>query len=85
MADQQRLQISELHFEKFRTPSTFSCWKIRFKTQASACSGSPSETMLWVKEVEMVDSVDDLKSSHSIQGHTHFPNFEILGAEIASL
>ena len=36
------------------------------------------------KEVEMVDSVDDLKSSRSIQGYTHFPNFEMLDAKIAS-
>ena len=27
--DQQRLQISELHFDRFPTPQTFSCWKIR--------------------------------------------------------
>ena len=32
----------------------------------------------------MVDSVDDSKSSHSIQGYTHFPNFEMLDARIAS-
>ena len=32
----------------------------------------------------MVGSVDDLKSSHSIQGYTHFPNFEMLDARIAS-
>ena len=25
----------------------------------SSCSGSPSEAMLWIKEVEMVDSVDN--------------------------
>ena len=30
-ADQQRLQISDLHFDKFPTPTTFACWKIRFK------------------------------------------------------
>ena len=30
-ADQQRLQISDLHFDKFPTPATFACWKIRFK------------------------------------------------------
>ena len=59
MADQQRLQISELQFDKFSTPSTFSCWKISFKTQVSSCSDSPSEAMLWSKEVEMVDSMDD--------------------------
>ena len=28
-ADQQRLQISELHFDKFPTPTTFACWKIQ--------------------------------------------------------
>ena len=30
-ADQQRLQISDLHFDKFPTPATFAWWKIRFK------------------------------------------------------
>ena len=61
-----RLLLSEHHFGKFPTPSTFSCWKIRFKTQVSACSGSSTEAMLWIKEVEMVDSVEDLKSSQSV-------------------
>ena len=60
------------------------CWNIRFKTQVSACSGFPSEAMLWIKEVEMVDSVDDLKSSRSIHGYAHFLNFETLDARIAS-
>ena len=41
VADQSRQQISELQFDKFPTLSTFSCWKIRFKTQESACSSSP--------------------------------------------
>ena len=36
------------------------------------------------EEVEMVDSVGDLKPSRSIQGCTHFPNFEMLDARIAS-
>ena len=75
MADQQRLQISELHFDKIPIR--------RFKTQVSACSGFPSEAMLWIQEVEMVDSVDDLKSSRSIQDYTHFLNFEMLDARIA--
>ena len=68
---QQRLQISDLHFDKFATPATFACWKIRFKT------------MHWIKEVEMVDSVDDLKSSLSVRG-IQMPNFEVLDARIAS-
>ena len=31
--DPQRLQISDLHFDKFPTPATFASWKIRFKTE----------------------------------------------------
>ena len=56
-ADQQRLQISDLHFDKFTTPATFACWKIRFKTEVCTCSQFPTEAMQWIKEVEMVDSV----------------------------
>ena len=55
VADQSRLRISELQFGKFPTPSTFSFWKERFETQASACSSSPSEALWWIKEVVMVD------------------------------
>ena len=82
-ADQQRLQISDLHFDKFPTPATFACWKIRFKTEVCTCSQFPSEAMQWIKEVELVDSVDDLKSSSSIRG-IPMPNFEVLDARIAS-
>ena len=64
-ADQQRLQISDPHFDKFPTPATFACWKIRFKTEVCTCSQFPTEAMHWIKEVEMADSVDDLKSSSS--------------------
>ena len=82
MADQERLQISEIHFDKFPTLSTFSCWKIRFKTRVCSCFGFPSEEMLWIKEVEMVESVDDLKSSRSIQGYTHFADISWQSAHI---
>ena len=47
-ADQQRLQISDLHFDKFSTPATFTCWKIRFITEVCTCSQLPTEAMLWV-------------------------------------
>ena len=82
-ADQQRLQISDLHFDKFPTPATVACWTIRFKTEVSICSQFPTEAMHRIKEVEMVDSVDDLKSSRSIRG-TQGPDFEVLDAKIAS-
>ena len=82
-ADQQRLQISDLHFDKFPTPATFACWKTRFKTKVCTCSQFPTKAMQWIKEVEMVDSVDDLRSSSSIRGIS-MPNFEVLDARIAS-
>ena len=39
--------------------------------------------MPWIKEVELVDSVDDLKSSCSVR-EIQMPNFEVLDAKIAS-
>ena len=80
---QQRLQISDLHFDKFPTPATFACWKIRFKTEVCTCSQFPTEAMQWIKEVELVDSVDDLRSSSSIRS-IPMPDFEVLDARIAS-
>ena len=82
-ADQQRLQISDFHFDKFPTPATFACWKIRFKTEVCTFSQFPTEAMQWIKEVELVDSVDDLRSSSSTRGIS-MPNFEVLDARIAS-
>ena len=40
--------------------------------------------MLWIKEVEVVNSVDDLKSLCFIQGIIPFHDFELLDARIAS-
>ena len=82
-ADQQRLQISDPHFDNFPTPATFTCWKIRFKTEVCTCSQFPTKAVLWIQEVEMVESVDDLMSSRSIRG-TPGPDFELLDARIAS-
>ena len=39
--------------------------------------------MLWIKEVEMVDSLDELSSSRSVSGK-NFPIFEMLDAKIVS-
>ena len=80
-ADQQRLQILDLHFDKFPTPATFACWKIRFKTEVCTCSKFPADAMQWIKEVELVDSVDDLRSSSSIR-RVSMPNFEVLDVQI---
>ena len=60
-----RFRIS---FDKSPTPATFACWKIRFKTEVCTCSQFFTEALLWIKEVEIVHSVDDLMSSSSVRG-----------------
>ena len=42
MVGQQIQHFSELQFDKFPTPSSFFCWKIRFKNQVTTCSDFPS-------------------------------------------
>ena len=83
MVGQQRQQISELQFDKLSNPQSFLVWKIRFKNQVTTRSDFPPDAMMWIKEVETVDSLDELKSSRSVCGKD-FPNFELLDAKIAS-
>ena len=61
----------------------FLVWRIQFKIQVTTCSDFPSDAILWIKEVEMFDSLEKLKSSRSVSGK-NFPNFEMLDAKIAS-
>ena len=81
MVELSRNQASETHFDKFADPSMFQCFKTSFKTEVCSCSSFPTETMLWIKEVEVAEPVDDLKTSQSIVGY-RFPNFEMLDAKI---
>ena len=66
MVGQERQQISELKFDKFTSPQSFLMWKIQFEHQVTSCSDFPPDAVLWIKEVEMVDSLDELKSSRSV-------------------
>ena len=83
MVGEQRQKTSELQFDKFPAPHSFLCWKIRFKNQVTTLSDIPSDTTLWINEVEMGDSLDEFKSSRSVVGN-NFPIFEMLDAKIAS-
>ena len=49
----------------------------------TTCSDFLSDAILWIKDVETVESVDDLKSSRSVSGK-NFPNCEMLYAKIVS-
>ena len=78
-----RQQISELQFDKLPNPQSFPVWKIRFKNQVTTCYDFSLDAMLWIKEVEMVDSLEESNSSRSVAGK-NCPDFEMLDAKIAS-
>ena len=67
MVAEQRQQMWELQFDRFSNPSSFLV-KTRFKTEVSSGSDFPSEAVFLIKEVEMVDSLDEKKSSRSVYG-----------------
>ena len=73
-ADQQRLQILDLHFDKFPTPATFACWKYVLVRNflRKRCNGSKK----WSWLIQWMNS----KSSLSTRGIS-MPNFEVLGCE----
>ena len=49
----------------------------------TTCADFRSDALLWIKVVEMVDSLEELKCSRSVCGKD-FPNFEMLDSKIAS-
>ena len=79
----ERQQISELQFDKFRPPSSFLCWKIRFK--------KPSDYLfLFSIGGRVVDQrsgdgriIERIKILPIKRGK-NFSNFEMLDAKIAS-
>ena len=69
MVGQPKNHISEMHFEKFCTPSSLSGLRTSFETEV--CSGfyCTSDTMRWIKDVEMATFADNAKTSQSIFGY----------------
>ena len=49
----------------------------------TTCPDFPLEATGWINEVEIVDALEELKSSRSVSGK-NFPNFEMLDAKIPS-
>ena len=73
-ADQQRLQISDPHFDKFPRKQHSLAGRKDSRLRYVLAHKNPPEALLWIKEEEMVESVDDLKSSCSVRG-IQMPDF----------
>ena len=84
MMDYQRILVTEWNLGKFPDSMEFQSWKINFRTEVCIRTAGPQVTMLWVKEVEIAESIDELVTSRSITGQPNFPDFEMLDAMTAS-
>ena len=62
----------------------FQSWKFNFRTEVCMRTADPQVTMLWIKEVEVAKSIDELVTSRSTTGQHNFPEFDLLDAMIAS-
>ena len=84
MVEYPRGSIAELILGTFPDPMEFQSWKTNFRAEVCLETADPQVTMLWIKEVEIAKSIDELKTSRSIVGRTDFPDFDMLDAVIAS-
>ena len=73
----------EWNLGNFPDSMEFQSWKVNFRTEVCMRTADPQVTTLWIKEVEIVKSIDELMTSRSIVAHD-FPDFDVLDAMIAS-
>ena len=75
LADKQRLHFSELHF--WHVPYTFNILMLedKIQNQSMFLFKFPTEAMLWSKELEIGDSVDDQKIIVLYSRRYSFPEF----------
>ena len=84
MMDYPRVLVTEWNLGQFPDSVEFQSWTLNFRTEVFMRTADPQVTMLWIKEVEVSKSIDELVTSRSITGQHDFPDFEMLDAMIAS-
>ena len=70
MMDYPRILHTELNRGKILDPMEFQSWKVNSRTVVCLRTANPQITMLWIKEVEIAKSIDELMTSRSIAGAT---------------
>ena len=84
MMDYPRIPITERNLGTFSGSMEFQSWKVNFRTEVRLKTAYPQVTMLWITEVEIAKSIDELITSRSFVGRTDFPDFDMIDAMIAS-
>ena len=82
--DYPRIPSTERNLGKFPDSMEFQSWKVNFRTEVCLRTADPQITMLWIKEVELAKTIDELVTLRSITGQHNLPDFDLLDAMIAS-
>ena len=75
--------IREFQFRNFASWKNF---QLEDQLQSGVCirTADPQVTVLWIKEVEIAKSIDELVTSRSITRQPNFPDFDTIDAMIVS-
>ena len=63
----------EWNLGKFHDSVEFQSWKLSIRTEVCQRTADPQITMLWIKEVEIAKSINELVTSRSIARQHNFP------------
>ena len=80
----QEFLLRNLNLAKFPDPVEFQSWWTNFRAEVCLKTADPQVTMLWITEVEIAKSTDELKASRSIVGRTDFVDIDTIDSMIAS-
>ena len=83
MIDYPRIPIPETHLGFFLTIE-FQSWRVNFKNEVCRGTADPQITVHWFKETEIAKLIDELVTSRSMVERTHFLDFDMLDAMVAS-
>ena len=72
MMDYPRVPFTEWNLGKHPHAMEFQSWKLNFRTEVCMRTAESQVTMLWIKEVEVTKSIDELVTSRSITGQHNF-------------
>ena len=84
MMDYPSVPIAEWNLGKCHDSVELQSWKLNFRTEVCMRTAEPQVTMLWITEVEVAKSIDELVTSRSITGEHNFLDFDMIDAMIAS-
>ena len=84
MMDYPRIRFTEWESWNFLDSLEFRSSEVDFRTEACLRAADPQVTLLWIKEVEIAKSIDELVTSRSITGQPNLLDFDMIDAMIAS-